>query len=1431
MRSLGNYGGPTQTMQLLGGLAVNNGSTSNAPSLDQRGYLRDTLPDVGAFEISSIRIAPPAVSGLQGATTIAATTAAQYPFNIAGSTLAPAGLTVNVNSSDTSLLPAKNISVSSGCGTGVSQDTCSLSITPPTNKTGSVMITVTVTDAYGQSGYASFALTIIPPPPVASDVSFSTASNQELSGTLKATEALNAQLNYSIVSQPVNGSVKLTSADSSAFTYTANDGFTGKDSFTFKANDGSSDSNVATVTITVTAPIAIAGQLTASDLALTVYENTTATGTLSILGGSGQGLTISISTKPAHGTVKITDANNGTFTYTPSSGYVGTDSFIYSAKDSTLNTTSNTATVSITVNAVTTTGAAAPIASKLSLATYAGTPITGTLTASDAAGNAVNYAVTQPAHGTLKLGNATTGAFTYTPATGYTGADSFTFTATDTVTKLVSSAATASLTISSIPVSATAVPLASNASFTTYADVPVSATLSASDAAGNALNYVLAQAPAHGTVTITAATGAFVYTPTSSYSGKDSFTFTATDASSGVSSKAATVSLTVKALPSPASTAPTANNASLATYENLPVSGTLTASDVGGNPLTYTITVPLASSAGTVSLTGNSFTYTPASSYTGAASFSFTATDTVTGLASAPATVSFVVNSTPSAPAAPATGSLSLGTYQGIPVSGTLPATDALGTPLTYAVDTTGTTSAPLTAFDSSTGTFTYTPTTSAPSTDSFNFTATNALTGATSAATPVNITISALPGTPGTPLASDGAVSLYKNTPANGKLIGVDDVGNPLSYAVSTQPMNGTVSVTAATGAFTYTPTIGYTGADSFKFKVTDTATSNTSSAGTISLTVNPAPSPPAAPLVSDANLSLYQNQSVTGALSAVAASGDPVSYSVIQPTHGTLNLTAATGAFTYTPTAGYTGTDSFTFTALDTAINTVSTSATVSLSINALPLANAIPLANGASLSLYANQPLAGTLSAVDANGNPLSYAIATQPAHGTVTVTAASGAFTYTPAAGYTGKDSFTFTATDTVTKLVSTGATVALAISSPALANVAPLTSDADLTLYADQSLTGTLSAVDANGNSLSYAVGTKPKNGTVSVTASTGAFVYTPSGGYTGTDSFTFTATDTVSKLASSAATVSLTIEPAPPSAVHHGGPRGGGLGLLSLMLLIPLTLWRRFTVKALRHRLLHTCAVITGLLLLVLSSSPVLAQDAPPQSNLTPDAWYLGGQASIIKPDKKRNASTHGFRGWGLLFGKEFGDYNLEFSGAYHADSPRTTTDIASWTSFGANGSWYFMHRNTSWFSPFAYAGLGLTSQYKGDNSKVKSQYLSLGAGFDSTFGQQLPIHVRTDLQLQHVFTGYNDLILSIGLVFPFGGNTPAWQPAPAPANSPLDEYPMAWCTDKGGHPYHSDQGWVCLPPAASPPTTSKAEPDCDAAADSAPKTPGCPPD
>src|SRR6185437_9599172 len=167
--------------------------------------------------------------------------------------------------------------------------------------------------------------------------------------------------------------------------------------------------------------------------------------------------------------------------------------------------------------------------------------------------------------------------------------------------------------------------------------------------------------------------------------------------------------------------------------------------------------------------------------------------------------------------------------------------------------------------------------------------------------------------------------------------------------------------------------------------------------------------------------------------------------------------------------------------------------------VTVAALPIAATPPQASAASFSLFADQPLGGTLVAVDAAGNTLSYA-AVQPSHGTVSVTPSgptAGAFIYTPNAGYVGGDSFSFTAIDGINGSASAAATISLDIQAqPLAAGVAPLANGANLAVYAGQPVTGQLAAVDAAANPLSYALKAAPAHGQLKLTAATGAYTYT-----------------------------------------------------------------------------------------------------------------------------------------------------------------------------------------------------------------------------------------------------------------------------------------------------------------------------------------------
>ncbi|TXT22359.1 MAG: putative hemolysin, partial [Planctomycetota bacterium] len=167
-----------------------------------------------------------------------------------------------------------------------------------------------------------------------------------------------------------------------------------------------------------------------SDGSLTTDEDTSTTGTLAAADIDSAALTFSlVDTANAHGSVTITDAATGAFSYTPDANFNGTASFTFVANDGTVD--SNVSTVSITVNAVND----APIASDGNLTTVENSPATGALSASDIESTSLTYRLlnTTNAHGTITLTNATTGAFRYTPDNNFSGSASFTFVANDGV--------------------------------------------------------------------------------------------------------------------------------------------------------------------------------------------------------------------------------------------------------------------------------------------------------------------------------------------------------------------------------------------------------------------------------------------------------------------------------------------------------------------------------------------------------------------------------------------------------------------------------------------------------------------------------------------------------------------------------------------------------------------------------------------------------------------------------------------------------------------------------------------------------------------------------------------------------------------------------------------------------------------------------------
>ena len=302
---------------------------------------------------------------------------------------------------------------------------------------GNYPVTYNVSDVAGNAATQVTRTVNVNGSPTANAQSVATNEDTAKIITLTGSDPNNDPLSFIVVANPTHGVLSGTAPN---LTYTPASNYNGSDSFTFKVNDGSSNSNIATVSITVN-PINDAP--TANAQSVTTNEDTAKAVTLTGTDAdSSDTLTFNVVAQPTHGSLSGSAPN---LTYTPATNYNGPDSFTFKANDGTVD--SNTATISITINAVND----APTADGQSVTTNQNAPKGITLTGSDTEtpNGSLTFAVTvSPTHGGL---TGTPPNLTYTPAINYSGSDDFKFTVTDTgdgaSPPLTSSEATISITV------------------------------------------------------------------------------------------------------------------------------------------------------------------------------------------------------------------------------------------------------------------------------------------------------------------------------------------------------------------------------------------------------------------------------------------------------------------------------------------------------------------------------------------------------------------------------------------------------------------------------------------------------------------------------------------------------------------------------------------------------------------------------------------------------------------------------------------------------------------------------------------------------------------------------------------------------------------------------------------------------------------------
>ncbi|MCE9608611.1 MAG: DUF6288 domain-containing protein [Chthoniobacter sp.] len=372
-----------------------------------------------------------------------------------------------------------------------------------------------------------------------------------------------------------------------------------------------------------------------------------------------------------------------------------------------------------------------------------------------------------------------------------------------------------------------------------------------------------------------------------------------------------------------------------------------------------------------------------------------------------------------------------------------------------------------------------------------FDFQTYNEILGAVS--TTVTVTVGADANR--APVAQNQTLTTPLNTAKSVTLAATDPNGDAMTYSVVTAPAHGALSGTAP--ALLYTPTTGYTGADSFTFKANDGRAD--SAAGTVTIDVGTVGN--RRPVAVSQSVTTPE-ETVRGiVIAGTDPDSDPLTYQIVSgPQHGTLSGTAPNLTYTSAPNypaSNNNGSDSITFTVSDGAL----TSAPATVSIIVTPI-NDAPQATAQSVNVSVNSVNAITLTASDPEGYGLLYSVLSNPTHGTLAGTAPN--LTYTPASNYHGPDNFTFKVTDSE-GVVSSAAVSITIINDPPVANAQSL----ELAPNIGQAIT--LTGSDNCNDPLTYVVVTQPANGVLSGTAPN--LTYTPNVNFSGTDSFTFKVND------------------------------------------------------------------------------------------------------------------------------------------------------------------------------------------------------------------------------------------------------------------------------------------------------------------------------
>lgn len=575
----------------------------------------------------------------------------------------------------------------------------------------------------------------------------------------------------------------------------------------------------------------------------------------------------------------------------------------------------------------------------------------------------------------------------------------------------------------------------------------------------------------NGTVTVVFQATITQANPPSSYDNRAVIQYMFTPLNSPLGPATLYSSTNVSTVTTPAIAPPIANPDVGSMNANSVFNGTSVLANDVGSSLSISVYDPVSVNLATIFMQSNgTFTYTPPVGYSGVDTFTYTAVDSIGQTATATVTITVFP--------------LAFGN------SGTVAANTQLNQTISVLDNDVGT-SLVVSSFDATSvngasismlpnGTYTYNPAANFSGLDTFNYTLTDAA-GNTAVGV---VSILVLPAA-----ANDIGVT-PANTLLNGSTVFTNDVGTGLTLIAyqSVSNQNGQVVMNMLDGTYTYTPPLNFSGTDTFTYTVQDQLGSITFATVTIlvlPLAVNDSASVPA-------NATFNQPISI---LSNDIGTGLSVSSYSVLSVQGATVVVQPDGTYTYTPPMNYSGVDAFTYVASDQ--NNSQTSATVFITV--------LPLGAADTGITFANTTLIGSSVLLNDTGTALVVTSfqATSDNGGMVTMNL-DGTYTYVPPLNFSGLDTFTYTATD------STGGSFTNTVT----ITVLPTGGDNFFSTLANTILVGSSVLADDAGTGLTVTgyQNVSAQGGSILMNPD-GTFTYAPPFNFSGTDTFSYTATD------------------------------------------------------------------------------------------------------------------------------------------------------------------------------------------------------------------------------------------------------------------------------------------------------------------------------